>query len=72
MIKPTLRIDAKYDMAAALENLIKNSDPIYKSCLNCDNFNEQMELCKLVNQRPPARVIAYGCPKWSDKDEIPF
>ena len=43
---------------------------LFQSCLNCVHFNEASELCGLVNQRPPARVIALGCPQHSD--EIPF
>lgn len=40
------------------------------SCLTCDNFDEKAELCELYKQRPPARVIAFGCPSW--QNEIPF
>lgn len=74
-MKPKLRIDAYYDIQSALvEALTKTSmqNPIYQSCINCDNFNEPLELCKLANQRPPARVICFGCKSWSDKDMIPF
>lgn len=41
-----------------------------RTCLTCDHFNEPGELCKLYNARPPARVIAFGCPSY--QDEIPF
>jgi hypothetical protein len=76
-LKARLRPDAKHDMRASLDNIISNLledvDPIYKSCLTCINFSEQREGCSLANyQRPPARVIAYGCPQWEDVDEIPF
>lgn len=75
MTTPKLRIDAYYDIQSALnEALIKTNsqNAILQSCLNCNRFNEKTEICKLANQRPPARVIAYGCPKWDDKDQIPF
>lgn len=75
-LKPRIRPDATFDLRSALintfENTIKQVDPVYISCLNCINFKEKEELCGLVNQRPPARVIAYGCPRWEDVDEIPF
>jgi hypothetical protein len=73
-MKPTLRIDALYDVQTALYNAIHALDqPLYKSCLNCIKFNEKAELCNLYNQRPPARVIAYSCgDKWEDVKEIPF
>ena len=41
-----------------------------KTCLTCDNFNERQEICLTYNQRPPARVIAFGCPAYLN--EIPF
>ena len=75
-LKPKLRVDASYDLQSAIHGIIiktiETTDPLYKSCLNCNQFNEQKELCGLANQRPPARVIAYGCPSWEDVDEIPF
>ena len=40
------------------------------SCIYCTNFDEENELCRLANQRPPARVIVQGCPKFDL--EIPF
>jgi hypothetical protein len=36
------------------------------SCLTCVHFNEDLEQCTLVYVRPPARVIAFGCPEWDD------
>ena len=72
-IKPKLRIDATYDLQAALNIALQNLDqPLYKSCLNCLLFNERAELCNKYNQRPPARIIAYGCKDWEDIKEIPF
>lgn len=62
-----LRSDAFYE----LKGLVEKLKPIYRSCINCEHFNEYNEKCKLYNQRPPARVIAYGCEKYEDI-EIPF
>lgn len=43
-----------------------------RSCINCIHFTEhQGEVCKLVQQRPPARVIAFGCPSFAE-DPCPF
>lgn len=67
-MKPTLRSDIAYDLINAIQNI----DAIYKSCLNCDNFKELQELCKLANMRPPAKVIAYGCKAWEPQDLIPY
>ncbi len=73
--KPTLRVDAYYDIQAALnEAIIKASmqNPIYKCCLSCEAFHEGRNVCLLVNKTPPARIITFGCEKWLDKDKIPF
>lgn len=62
-----LRTDAYYDLqsiiAEGLERIAKENH-IYTSCINCQNFNEKMEICKLANQRPPARIIVFGCSEW--------
>lgn len=62
-----LRIDAFYQLKEIFENI----KPIYRSCLNCEHFNESKEICKLNEMRPPAKVIAYSCELWEDI-EIPF
>lgn len=43
-----------------------------KTCINCDYFAEQRELCTMVkpNARPPARIIAFGCEMFTET--IPF
>lgn len=83
---PKLRDATKLDMLSAvryavekeleqtksgLESLAAQRHP-FKTCLNCDNFNEITEQCKLWNSRPPARVIVFGCDSHDDKDQIPF
>lgn len=41
-----------------------------ESCLGCTQFDEQHELCTKFQVRPPARIIAFGCPEWTeDKDK---
>lgn len=45
---------------------------ITQSCVSCDNFDEKAERCRLANARPPARVIAFGCEKYSDDQDVPF
>jgi hypothetical protein len=74
-IKPTLRSDAEWLLKSQLIpaiSAIKSFGYIYKSCLNCEHFDElNGEICKLAKARPPARVIAYACERWVDM-EIPF
>lgn len=41
-----------------------------ETCLSCEHFDEPSETCALAQARPPARVIAHGCPSYSAK--VPF
>lgn len=43
---------------------------VYRNCLTCGFFTEALEICEAFGQRPPARIIAYGCEKHSHA--IPF
>lgn len=84
-IKPKLRAEAKMELRASISNFVEtllrdgsgfaayktNFFP-FKNCLNCIHFNEDDEICKWYKQKPPARVIAYGCESHDDIEEIPF
>lgn len=48
-----------------------HNERVIACCPTCSHFDEKLEMCKLVNLRPPAYVIAYGCPSWDDS-RIPF
>lgn len=41
-----------------------------ETCLSCEHFDEAGEVCALAQARPPARVIAHGCPSYSA--QVPF
>lgn len=76
-MKPKFRKEAKLDLNGAIAGAIwsqLNRQDIYpfQSCLSCCNFREATEICKLANQRPPAKIIVFGCNSYCDKDEIPF
>lgn len=34
---------------------------IFRSCLNCDNYNKEADICNHYNAKPPAHVIVYSC-----------
>jgi len=75
MKAPKLRPNSRHELRANIYNTLENifeTEFIYIGCLNCANFREKDELCSLVMQRPPAKVIVYGCPKWEDKEDVPF
>jgi len=66
--------DQLYPLVPSQAALIRLRDAlaatyVQRSCLPCDHFDEASEQCRLVNKRPPARVIAYGCEQF---DYIPF
>lgn len=43
---------------------------LHSTCLSCHHFSETDEVCRLAGQRPPARIIATGCPSY--QEEPPF
>lgn len=49
---------------------VMGEDDVWKTCVNCKQFNEDKELCLVCNppSRPPARVIAFGCPAFEEAD----
>ncbi len=81
--KPTFRDTTvgrmTYAFKATLEAMHEDA---YKTCLTCINFKEHgdqtrypptaPETCTRFGGRPPARIIAYGCPEYYHDDEIPF
>lgn len=52
-----------------IQEVMEEAD-VWKTCLNCKRFNEERELCTLCTPpaRPPARVIAFGCPSFEEAD----
>jgi hypothetical protein len=76
MIKPTLREADRIDIYSYVQGIIRKlkdeKQYPYRTCLNCQHFTEGLEQCNLYNQRPPARVIAFGCSSHFDIEGIPF
>jgi hypothetical protein len=83
MTSEPLRTEPRQQLAKdeMLKNLVELLSPaIYhalhsgtRTCLTCDHFREHKgEVCGIANppQRPPARIIAFGCPAY--ENEIPF
>lgn len=71
----SFRFDGMLKLRRIME---ENLDPrdLVASCVTCTNFDNHEELCNLGQPkplRPPARIIAFGCPSYNDvSDEIPF
>lgn len=52
-------------------SFVKVVEQAITTCVVCDHWNQQAETCTKFNgMRPPARVIAFGCPAF--ENEIPF
>ena len=72
------KFDAGEQRAEAINQIVKDLSArvqchlttAFRTCINCVEFDEPKELCKLANARPPARVIALGCDSYIDT--IPF
>lgn len=72
-IRPRLRSDKVYDIRDHMKACIEAyAEELVQTCITCTEFNEQSEFCRKYNARPPARVIAYGCPSYFNEEEIPF
>lgn len=59
--------DARDAIAHSLAGAVERS---VVTCCSCDHFNQASEICGKYNMRPPAKVIAFGCPAY--ENEIPF
>lgn len=74
-IEPTFREGAEYAIRQAIDKAVNEAakEGLLRTCVTCIQFVEMGgELCRLYAQRPPARVIAYGCKDYAHNDEIPF
>lgn len=72
-----LRADADRRLKNILTNVMllftMLPEHVVKSCITCDNFEEETETCKKFNARPPARIIAIGCGDYENiNEDIPF
>lgn len=60
--------DASNGLVDAMTRSVQN---VLMTCVVCDHWNQSKEVCqKFNNQRPPAHVIAFGCPAF--ENDIPF
>lgn len=60
---------------ANLEKQLTNerAENLHISCVNCDNWQHQEEYCMKFRDRPPAKIIAFGCIDWTNiNDDVPF
>lgn len=61
--------------AGAIDAVAKNMEQAMRdcrrTCVNCIHFDEGIDFCSIARQRPPARVIAFGCSSF-EEDNIPF
>lgn len=58
------------DRVVAIENAITSFKQIVEmnlqTCVHCVHFTETNEICDVVKQRPPAKIIAFGCEQFDN------
>jgi hypothetical protein len=72
---PTVIQEFRLELLGVLQQVMEEAE-LTSTCLNCKRFDEATETCGQVHPpvRPPARVIAFGCPQFDedDVDAVPF
>lgn len=74
---------ATYRLASWIRQCIDEyKEPLIQTCITCICFREHArndanekhpaEWCMKYNERPPARIIAYGCNSYANDEDIPF
>jgi len=58
------------EVTKALKLALEDTRRMLHCCPNCWHWIEANEECELAHARPPAKVIAFGCEKFSE--QIPF
>lgn len=76
-INQNLRKDADETLQMILRCAIglakAQPEELVKNCISCENFKQDNEVCSKYNQKPPARVIAFGCTEYTNlTEDVPF
>ena len=71
------RFNMNCKLAAIMRSTISLAEMLpeemIKSCITCETFNESTEVCNKYKMKPPARIIAFGCPDYNNiSEDIPF
>jgi hypothetical protein len=64
-----LRKQVQAAVIEACENVMSDQE-LFGTCINCRYFKEDVEFCTLANARPPARIIAFGCPSYQEVQAV--
>jgi hypothetical protein len=65
------RVATVHSMTQGISAIIKHHLlSATRTCINCSEFDEKSEICRIHKARPPARIIALGC--GDHVDMIPF
>ena len=43
---------------------------LFRSCINCSNWQHEKDKCGKYDEKPPATIIVYGCDDWDI--DLPF
>ena len=66
-------VELRAKLAQLVTEIIKDVSPsnmLFQSCLVCEHFNHETEICKAYNRRPPARIIVFGCKTFEESSNI--
>ncbi len=64
-----IKAKMRAEVRLAVLDVLEKEHPL-QSCINCEHFRKN-ETCGLYGIRPPAKIIVYGCEKWTS-DIIPY
>lgn len=76
-MKPIVRAIPHGDLYSTINEAIRkfivnsNNNP-FQNCLNCIHWKQKEDKCGLYNAKPPAEIIVYSCPSYTDIEEIPY
>jgi hypothetical protein len=51
---------------------VGNRSDYFRTCITCQNWNNDLEECGKFDMKPPASVIVDGCENYADFDPLPF
>src|SRR5208337_4890261 len=63
---------ALQEFFAKMLNHLGHRSDWFATCITCEFWSDEKELCNKFGVRPPACVIADGCEYYVDNEEIPF
>jgi hypothetical protein len=45
---------------------------VFRTCLNCEKYDKQVDICTHYKAKPPAHVIVFSCKTSAYVKDVPF